>query len=165
MDASITIRLAHESDAPRLARLRYDFRSEMHPTTESDHEFAQRCESWMAERLRDGSRWRCWVAERQYDLVGGLWVQLIEKIPNPSDEPEEHAYISNVYVRDVARGSGIGSALLDAALAWCDERPVHSVILWPSVRSRPLYERFGFTFADGILERPGGVRRTSARPP
>jgi len=164
MDASITIRLAHESDAPRLARLRYDFRSEMHATTEPEREFARRCESWMSERLRDGSRWRCWVAERQRDIVGGMWVQLIEKIPNPSDEPEEHAYISNVYVRDAERGSGIGSALLAAALAWCDGRPVHSVILWPSARSRPLYERLGFTPAHGVLERPGGERGLSAGP-
>lgn len=153
MDGDLTIRPANASDAPRLARLRYDFRAEMHEATESRAGFVRRCEAWMTDRLHDGSRWRCWVAERDGAILGGVWVQLVEKIPNPSDEPEEHVYISNVYVRAGERGSGIGSALLGEALRWCDARPVHSVILWPSERSRTLYERLGFTATRGILER------------
>src|SRR5690242_13763236 len=155
MDANVTIRPAHPSDAPRLARMRYDFRAQTHGASEPHAAFVQRCAAWMTERLGDGSRWRCWVAEREDDIAGAIWVQVVEKIPNPASEPEEHAYISNFYVPESVRGTGIGSALLTTVLAWCDARPVDSVILWPSVRSRPLYERFGFTTGSGILERPG----------
>ncbi|HEX6967004.1 MAG TPA: GNAT family N-acetyltransferase [Gemmatimonadaceae bacterium] len=155
MEANITVRAACTSDAPRLARMRYDFRAQTHGAGEPPDAFVQRCAAWMAERLGDGSPWRCWVAERGDELVGAIWVQVVEKIPNPASEPEEHAYISNFYVPESGRGSGIGSMLLTTVLAWCDARPVESVILWPSARSRPLYERFGFTAGHGILERPG----------
>jgi ribosomal protein S18 acetylase RimI-like enzyme len=49
-------------------------------------------------------------------LVGNLWLQLIEKIPNPTTEPEQHAYVTNFYVTEAARGQGIGTMLLSAAL-------------------------------------------------
>lgn len=157
MDASLTIRPARASDAPQLARMRYDFRAQTHGASEPDAAFVERCTAWMAERLGDGSPWRCWVAAREDDILGAIWVQAVEKIPNPASEPEEHAYISNFYVRETVRGAGIGSALLTTVLAWCDARPVDSVILWPSARSRPLYERLGFTSGHGILERAGSA--------
>ena len=64
----------------------------------------------MAERLKDGSPWRCWVAEQDQNLVGTLWMQLIEKIPNPTAEPKYHAYVTNFYVCENARGKGIRTA-------------------------------------------------------
>jgi hypothetical protein len=40
----------------------------------------------MVERLAPGARWRCWVAVAEGQLVGTLWLQLLEKLPNPGDE-------------------------------------------------------------------------------
>jgi GNAT superfamily N-acetyltransferase len=106
----------------------------------------------MAEQLKDGSAWRCWVAERDHELIACVWIQLIEKIPNPRAEPEEHAYLTNFYVQEAARGSGIGSQLLSAAITWCKARDVHAVILWPTERSRSLYARHGFAVRDDLME-------------
>jgi GNAT superfamily N-acetyltransferase len=105
----------------------------------------------MEEHLKSDA-WHCWVAESNGLLIGALWLQLVEKIPNPRNEAEHHAYITNFYVQETARGAGIGSRLLREALDWCQAREVHAVILWPTERSRSLYERNGFAMRDDLME-------------
>jgi len=153
-EAEISIRLATVSDAPLLAQFRYAFRSGTSRVSEDESEFINRCALWMQERLLPGndSRWRCWMAEQNQVLLGHLWAQLIEKIPNPSPEAEYHAYLTNFYVSEEARGRGVGSRLLSVALDWCRARQVHAVILWPTQRSRPLYLRHGFSVREDLME-------------
>jgi GNAT superfamily N-acetyltransferase len=150
--ADINVRLATASDAAALAQLRYALRSGNRAVSEDESEFVARCRLWMAERLGAGDAWRCWVAERGHELVGNIWTQLIEKIPNPSPEPERYAYITNFYVREGERGRGTGSRLLSVALEWCRASDTHAVILWPTERSRPLYLRHGFAVPEDLLE-------------
>ena len=155
------LRRAVPADAPALAELRYAFRTRDYPGRASTFEeraaFLDRCVPWMAERLASeaSSGWRCWVAElldhADRRLAGQLWLQAIEKIPNPASEPELHAYVSNVYVLPELRGRGLAGRLLDLALAWCRDHAVDQVILWPSEKSRPLYARHGFAVSDGVL--------------
>jgi L-amino acid N-acyltransferase YncA len=150
-DRNVGIRLATVSDALMLAKFRYAFRSSNGAAQENETEFVQRCSVWMKERLRKNSPWRCWIAETDAP-VGHLWAQLLEKIPNPSSEPEHHAYLTNFYVREDVRGRGIGSTLLAAALDWCKASEVHAVILWPTDQSRSLYLRHGFAVRSDLLE-------------
>lgn len=105
----------------------------------------------MKERLQESTAWQCWVAEDNGQLIGAVWLQLVEKIPNPRSEPENHAYLTNFYVEEFARGKGIGSLLLQAAIEWCKRREVDAVILWPTQRSRSLYERNGFAVREDIM--------------
>jgi GNAT superfamily N-acetyltransferase len=165
----VRIREASSSDAADLASMRFDFRSSLTDPTESRPRFVRRCARWMEGRLRR-STWRCWVAERRDGIVGHLWLAPIEKIPNPLEEPERHAYVTNVYVRPEARGLGIGERLLAWAMAWCRLNAVDTVLLWPTSRSRSLYSRHGFRgtgplmsarLAPGALSgaRPRGLRR------
>jgi ribosomal protein S18 acetylase RimI-like enzyme len=149
----IIIRLAVTEDAPSLARLRYEFRACHDPATEDEADFLARCGAWMAARLASGSHWRCWVVEEAGKLVGAIWLQIIEKIPNPAAETENHGYISNLYVEPSRRGAGLGSMLMDACLRFCEKETVDAVILWPTPRSRSLYERHGFAVRDDLLER------------
>jgi len=156
-DASeIIIRLAGTEDAPSLARLRYELRACHDPATEDEADFLARCGAWMAARLAPGSHWRCWVVEEAGKLVGAIWLQIIEKIPNPGAETENHGYISNLYVEPSRRGAGLGSMLMDACLRFCEKETVDAVILWPTPRSRSLYERHGFAVRDDLLERRPG---------
>jgi len=141
------IRRASSDDIEALARLRYEFRSKLAPAIEDEQEFAARCTTWMANRLGDG-HWHCWVVEDDTGLFGNVWIQLVDKIPAPTDEPEEHAYLTNFFVRERARGRGIGSEMMTRVLDWTRERGVHAVFLWPTDRTRGLYERHGFC-ADG----------------
>ena len=151
-EADVIIRLANVSDALMLAKFRYAFRSSAGPTLEDEAEFVERCNIWMQERLREGGAWVCWVAEQANAPVGHLWAQLIEKIPNPTPEPERHAYLTNFYVSEGARGRGTGARLLSAALDWCKAQEVHAAILWPTERSRSLYLRHGFSVRQDLLE-------------
>jgi GNAT superfamily N-acetyltransferase len=147
------VRPARADDAGAMARLRWEFRSATGQPEETAGAFVERCRQWMSERLAAGGQWRGWVAEEGGEIVGTIWLQLIEKLPNPGTEPERHAYVSSVYVRPQLRGRGTGSALLEAALDACRELDVDAVILWPTQESRSLYARHGFAVRDDLMER------------
>ena len=146
------IRFAQAADADALAELRYALRASTGIATEPKEEFLERCGAWMAQHLADDQRWRCWVAEEQGDLVAAIWLQVVEKIPNPRAESEAHAYITNFYVKESARARGLGSRMLNEVIGWCRAREVHSIILWPTERSRTLYQRYGFAVREDLME-------------
>jgi len=148
----IDVRLATESDAMLLARLRYEFRSTFHQVIESDASFIERCTVWMQDRLRTDTHWKCWIAECAQTPVGNVWAQLVEKIPNPLAEPEQYVYVTNFYIREEHRGKGIGSKLLSAVLAWSRSQNVHTVILWPTEQSKHFYSRHGFSITHDIMQ-------------
>jgi GNAT superfamily N-acetyltransferase len=126
--ARVRIRLARSSDCRALAEMRYRFRAETEPVTETKSRFMRRCTSWMRKRFRSGSYpWRCWVADDGKRLLGHVCVQLIEKIPNPVNEPELHAYLTNFYVIPEMRDQGLGKKLLNKALSWCRTREIDAV--------------------------------------
>jgi GNAT superfamily N-acetyltransferase len=148
------VRAARPADAAELARLRYEFRAAERTAAEPYERFVERATVWMRRRLEDDASWRCFVATKDGALVGHVWVQLIEKVPNPGgDEAERHAYLTNLYVRPAARG-GTGGALLRSALDWCRRQAVDTVILWPTERSRSLYARYGFSGSGAVMSFP-----------
>jgi GNAT superfamily N-acetyltransferase len=149
------IRRAGPPDALALARLRYAFRTELDPARESEPAFVDRCSSWMEKQLGPEGVWRCWVAALGTSLVGTLWLQLIEKLPNPVGHLGYHGYVSSVYVVPQLRNAGIGSALLTACLDAAKTEGVDALFLWPTSRSRRLYERLGFGVREDLLERRG----------
>ena len=146
-----TIRLATSNDVSRLATLRLALRSRPGQDTETEQAFLLRCRTWMAEALKR-PEWRCWVAFSEDVLKGALWMQLIEKIPNPTSEGERIGYITNFFIDESARGKGLGTRMLQEALDCCRKESVHSVILWPTDRSRTLYQRHGFTVREDLFE-------------
>lgn len=146
------IRPATREDAPILARLRYEFRASFGSVEEPASEFLPRCERWIGQKLGDTDTWKAWIAESNGGAAGTIWLQWIEKIPNPVAELEWHGYITSLYVREEDRGKQLGTALLETALAACRDRGVDAVILWPTPRSRSLYLRHGFAVRDDIME-------------
>ena len=162
----VRIRLAMSDDCRALSEMRYRFRAETQPVTETKSRFVRRCTSWMRKRFRMGScPWRCWVLDDGKGLLGHVCVQLFEKIPNPiKDEPEVHAYVTNFYVVPEMRDRGLGKKLLNKALSWCRARGTDAVILWASPASQSLYRRCGFAAPSDIFElRDGAPGRLSRR--
>ena len=159
----VRIREGSATDAVALTAMRFEFRSALSDPTESRAAFGRRCLPWMRARLHRGT-WRCWVAERRDGIVGHLWLAPIEKIPNPIDEPERHAYITNVFVSPDARGLGIGERLLAWAMAWCRINAVDTVFLWPTSRSRSLYARHGFRGKGPMMAASLAPAISAARP-
>ena len=153
----VRVRRATADDAVILATLRFEFRSAIGDAIESPEEFVARCETWMRDRLSDNEFWFAWIAETLDEggplAIGAVWMQLIEKVPNPVVEKEAHAYVTNLFVLESERGRGAGSMLLDAAVSECRAWDVDTIILWPTPRSRSLYERHGFGATTNIMAR------------
>ena len=144
------IRSATPSDARRLAELRWEFRAGKEAPVEEHRAFVDRCAAWMSAELRSGA-WRAWIAESDIGILGQVWLRVLPKIPNPVGERDRHAYISNVYVTPSARG-GVGTRLLEAAVAWASANQIDRIVLWPTLRSRSMYIRHGFTPNGEVLE-------------
>ena len=148
-----TIRPGERPDVPALARLRYEFRAGHDAPIESEAEFLDRCAEWMEARVVPGGSWSCWLAEEAGRAVGTIWLQRIEKLPNPVDEAESHGYVSSLYVVPSSRDAGLGGRLLDACLRSCQAEEMDAVILWPTPQSRSLYLRHGFAVREDLMER------------
>ena len=100
----------------------------------------------------DSSAWRCWVVDDGKQLLGHVCMQLFEKIPNPVNEPEAHAYLTNFYVLPEMRGRGLGRKLLNKAPSWCRAQGADAVMLWATAESKSLYTRCGLLQPADILE-------------
>ena len=151
--SSIAVREAVVADGPTLARLRFEFRASQGAVNETEAAFLARCEPWMASRLGPSSVWRAWVAETAGAIVGTAWLQLIEKIPNPTSEPELLGYVSSLYVQPAWRNHGVGAALLTTCIRACEDAVVDAIVLWPTPQSRSLYQRVGFDVTDDLFQR------------
>lgn len=147
----IEIRTATTVDAGALAELRWEFRSAQNPPAEPHDPFVRRCAVWMRRELQPGSSWKAWVAVDQHAIVGQVWLHTVQKIPNPVQESEQLAYLSNLFVKIASRG-GIGTRLLAAALDWCRANRIDRVVLWPSKRSVTLYLGQGFSHGGEVME-------------
>ena len=147
----IEIRTAAAADARALAELRWEFRTSGHDPNETHDAFVRRCTAWMLRELQPATSWQAWVAVDDDEIVGQVWLFVVEKIPNPIAELEKLAYVSNLYVRSSARG-GIGTRLLESALDWCRASQIDRVVLWPTTRSIPLYRRHGFAHDADVME-------------
>jgi ribosomal protein S18 acetylase RimI-like enzyme len=150
----IDIRPAAPADADALAALRWEFRGGRQPTIETREDFVARCSAWMRAALAPGGPagpWSAWIAETDRRAVGQVWLQIFSKLPNPNGEGRFHAYVSNLYVQPAARG-GVGSRLLEAAVAHAKANGVDRIVLWPTDRSVPLYIRRGFRREGGVME-------------
>jgi GNAT superfamily N-acetyltransferase len=146
------IRIARSPDYPTLAAMRYEFRASLGTPNKACDAFECRMLQWLDAHL--GKAWTAWVATEDESLIGHVFLHVIDKVPNPVPEPEQLGYITNLYVREQNRGTGIGGALLDTALQECRGLQVDTVVLWPSPRSRSLYDRRGFASPAAVLELP-----------
>ena len=63
-------------------------------------------------------------------------------------------YLANAFVLAAYRDQGIGSLLLRALLGHADDHGYVRVVLRPSQRAIPFYERLGFRPDEGLLVRP-----------
>src|SRR3954452_21567581 len=89
----------------------------------------------------------------------GMFVCSCLKMPNPVNEAEAHAYLTNFYVVAEMRGMGLGRKLLNKALSWCRAQDVDAVILWAPAESKSLYRRCGLREPADILELRGDTLR------
>ncbi|HTR93968.1 MAG TPA: GNAT family N-acetyltransferase [Trebonia sp.] len=148
MDAPV-IKIAGPDDAPALAALRRAWTEENHGPA-GDADFEARFLDWYR---REAQRRVSWLAEAGGDLVGMMNMSVFERMPQPGRDPGCWGYLANAFVLAAHRDRGIGSLLLRALLGYADERQFVRVVLRPSERSIPFYERLGFTADHDLLVR------------
>ena len=154
------MRRATADDAAALALSRYRFRAHLddaeHHTTglEAEDVFVARATSFIAAQL-SGDRWTAWLGSRNGELCAHVFLQLIDKLPNPNaGEPELLGYLTSFFVEPQLRGAGVGSRLLDALETFAAERGVEKIlIVGNTVRSRPLYARRGYRGGPDLLQK------------
>jgi GNAT superfamily N-acetyltransferase len=152
--ANADLRLATLADAAELARLRWDFSpDEVAAGSQSFDPFLQGFGEFLTRALASGD-WAVWVAEQKGRLVANVWVQIIHKVPRPGrfGGHNRYGYVTNVYAEPETRGRGLGSRLLQCAVAWAREQDLEFLVVWPSEESMQFYERGGFQRSPDALE-------------
>jgi GNAT superfamily N-acetyltransferase len=149
------IRRAEDADLPAVAWLRRESAVEQ-DGDRADPSFEERFRAWYA---RESSRRIIWLAEVDGRPVGAMNLSVFERMPRPGLAPTRWGYLGNAFVLAAYRNQGVGGLLLDALLGYASENGFVRVVLSPSERSIPFYERAGFGPADALmLWTPGGSR-------
>ena len=152
MTTDFHVRRAWAADAPALARLRWAFKQEDHEGDPSDPvPPVQQAEQWIRERL-DRGRWLAWVAESGGEIRGHVFLHLVERVPEPFEDNTPIGYVTNFYVVPSQRNRGLGGHLLEALRRHARSQGLDVLIVWPSERSVPLYQRAGFQPSIDLLE-------------
>ncbi|ALO13504.1 acetyltransferase [Streptomyces venezuelae] len=152
MTAEFRVRQALAADAPVLARLRWAFKQEDHAGgPAAPARSVKQAEQWIRERL-DSGRWLAWVVESGGEVYGHVFLHLIERVPEPYEDNTPTGYVTNFYVAPSQRNRGFGAALLTALKLHAQQRGMDTLIVWPSERSVPLYQRAGFQLSAELLE-------------
>ncbi|WP_125264448.1 GNAT family N-acetyltransferase [Streptomyces alboflavus] len=148
-----TVRKAQAADAVALAHLRWRFKQEDEPGPRGEEEpFIRECTEWM--RVRLAGPWTAWVAEADNEVHGHVFLNHVEKVPEPGTTADTLGYVTNFYVCPEYRGRGLGKALLEEVVRHGQQNRLDTLIVWPSERSASLYRRVGFTAPEETLELP-----------
>src|ERR1700685_1275484 len=147
------IRRGEDAHLPAIAWLRRGSSVEQDGDS-ADPSCEERFSAWHA---RESSRRIIWLAEVDGRPVGAMNLLVFERMPRPGQAPSRWGYLGNAFVLAAYRNQGVGGQLLDAVLGYASENGFVRVVLSPSERSIPFYERAGFGPADALmLWTPGG---------
>ena len=99
---------------------------------------------WLLQRMEAGE-YLAWLVIGPDDTVAagaGLW--LMDWPPHVVGRGPRRGNILNVYTSEKFRRRGLARELMLAALAWCRENDVDTIILHASDDGRGLYQSLGF---------------------
>ena len=143
------IRRAEFADLAAIIELRREWTREEHGDI-ADPDFEENLTAWFG---REWSRRIMWLAEEGGRPIGMMNLAVYERMPRPGRALSRWGYLGNVFVLAAYRNRGIGSQLVSAALNYADRNGFVRVVLSPTERSIPLYERAGFGPADALMLR------------
>ena len=145
--------MATTQDVPQLAQLRWDFRNETgeeKPVVSHD-EFLRKCDDFLVRGLKSGFQ-TYWVAEHESEIVAQIFVHRIDLVPRPCKVQDQFGYITNNYTKPAYRNQGIGSQLMEHVIQWARGEDFELLIVYPSDKAVPFYERAGFKAENDVME-------------
>jgi GNAT superfamily N-acetyltransferase len=151
--SAVEYRIATDDDVNTLAKMRWDFRLEENPATPVHDQatFVVACAEFLRQGLQN-QQWTYWVAVYDGMIVAHIFVQRIAKIPKPNRLSDAFGYVTNVYTRSTFRNQGIGSQLMAQVVQWALAQDLENLLVWPSERSVPYYQRAGFVGSTEAME-------------
>jgi len=150
---TIQYRLAGPADLAQLAEMRWQFRTEgkVPPAGVCQDAFVAACLAFFQDAFASG-RWVCWIAEEDGTILAHVFIQRIAKIPKPTHLKSEFGWVTNVYTRPERRNQEIGTELIERVKAWAQAEDLQMLVLWPSERAVPFYQRAGFEMETEEME-------------
>ena len=147
----MTVRIATAADVDVVAALRRAWAAEESGPVNDEGAFELGFADWYAA---EAGRRTTWLAATGEEPVGMLNLVEFRRMPRPGRPRSGWGYVSNLFVLAEHRNGGLGRALLDAAIDAAKQREYARLVLSPSVRAVPLYERAGFARADELMLLP-----------
>lgn len=160
-EEAAVVRKADARDVDRVRALRRAWCRELDEAEPAEDGFDDSFARWFSAEL---AHRQFFLAERGTEPVGMLNLTVFERMPRPGRASSLWCHLGNAYVLTEHRNRGVGRALLDAAVTWAEGAGAVRIVLAPSERSLPLYERAGFADPPPgtLLVRPGGRRAGDA---
>ena len=146
----IIVRPVAESDTAALSGLRRLWTEENAGGPVDDPGFEARFAEWLVRAAADR---RMWVAAQADtgELLGMINLAVFERMPRPGHGESRWGYLANAYVLPAYRDCGVGRLLLEELMANARRAGLVRVVLHPSDRAVPFYERAGFGPADMLM--------------
>ncbi|MBL7793202.1 MAG: GNAT family N-acetyltransferase [Saprospiraceae bacterium] len=148
-------RKASLEDIDQLAKMRWEFKTESETDTPvwKKDDFINSCKSFYANMLESNDKWLCWVVENESEIIAHVFIYIIDNIPTPEKTINKWGYLTNTFTKKSYRGKGLGSQLMQYAIAEAKSMNIETMIVWPSEKSIEFYKRAGFNNTSDIMER------------
>ena len=147
-ESTVNYRKAEQGDILQLVTLRR--RQLIDEGATPDDRAGSEWEGYFRAGLSDGS-FVCWVAEDGDEIIATGGVCFFRLPPTYANPTGHAAYITNMYTEKTYRRRGIAAELLRRVMEEVRSRGVTLIRLHASKQGRALYEKAGFTDADGFM--------------
>jgi GNAT superfamily N-acetyltransferase len=161
MGIDAVIRVATSGDIHTLEGLRRAA-TEERAGPMADPGFADRFREW---HQREQGRRVFWIATVDSMPVGMTNLVVFRRMPRPGRDTGGWGYLGNAYVMRSHRNQGIGRRLLRAVIEYADTQGLERIVLNPTDRAIPFYQRAGFLPAVRLLAREAGLQPTVPQSP
>ena len=152
MKPDVATRIASDDDLQSLAVLRWRLKAGDDAPAEGAA-FARFAEEFVRFERVERARGEVvhWIAHLAGKPAAAMSVVAIRKVTSPGDGARRWGYLTNCYVVPEHRNGALGRRVLGAIQSWAREQAFEFIIVWPSERAFPFYERAGFRRPDDLL--------------
>ena len=140
----MTIRRVKGIDAPAIATLRAVWSGEQEAP---GWLFTNSIRSWLEA---EGEARITLMASNHGGPIGMFSLLECRGMPLPAARSSSCGYLDHLFVREEQRRRGVGTALIEEAIAIADRRGYEKLLVSPNTAALPLFDRLGFLMLDDL---------------